>query len=144
MSDKEKKCFKCGQVKSLSEFYKHKGCVDGCLNKCKCCTKSDVAAHRSLNIERIREYDRRRGNRHNADYLREYRKTYPNKYKAQTMVNNALRDGRLKKETACSECDSGFSVHAHHDDYSFPLTIRWLCAACHSQWHSANGESPNG
>ena len=140
----EKKCFKCGEVKPLSAFYKHAKMSDGHVNKCKECNKIDVSKNRAKNIEHYREYDRRRGSRQNADYFREYRKTYPNKYKAQTMVSNALRDGRMKKETNCSQCNSDFHVHAHHDDYSFPLTIRWLCAACHSQWHRDNGESPNG
>lgn len=42
----EKQCFKCGSVKQLTEFYKHKAMSDGHLNKCKECSKKDALDHR--------------------------------------------------------------------------------------------------
>ena len=137
-----KTCFKCGIEKPISDFYKHKQMADGHLNKCKVCAKSDVTCNRKTNIDYFREYDRGRGNRQDKEYVRNYRERYPKKYKAHCLVNNYLRDGRIGKSD-CEVCRGTESV-AHHDDYSKPLEVRWLCHAHHSQWHSENGEGLNG
>jgi len=139
----QKECFKCKVTKPLDEFYKHKQMGDGHLNKCKDCTKGDVAEHRARNIDKIRAYDRARGSRQSPDYLKGYRKRFPKKYKAHGIVSRAVRSGKMKRESECEECSSTFHVEAHHDDYDYPLTVRWLCSACHSQWHSTNGEGRN-
>jgi len=137
-----KKCFKCEIQKPLSEFYKHKQMSDGYLNKCKACKRADVGQHRLANIEKIRAYDRKRGARQPPEYMREYRNKYPNKYRAHSLVNSAIKGGKLFKEP-CEICATGTPVHAHHDDYLKPLNIRWLCCAHHSQWHAVNGEAAN-
>lgn len=137
-----KKCFKCQRELPLSDFYKHKQMKDGHLNKCIQCTKKDVSLNRFDNIDRYREYDRKRGSRQDYSYVKEYRNKFPNKYKAHSMVGNSIRDGKLFKEDCCC-CGSNEKIHAHHDDYLKPLNVRWLCAGCHSLWHSVNGEGLN-
>lgn len=122
-------------------FYKHKQMADGHLNKCKMCSRIDVSKHRQKNIERIRAYDRARGNRQSADYIRSYRLRFPNKYKAHSMVNNCIRDKKLFRQK-CEVCGSQ-ETEAHHDDYLKPLNIRWLCAAHHKEWHVIHGEAEN-
>ena len=134
MNTAQKTCFRCEAEKPLTEYYKHKGMADGHLNKCKACALSDVKAHREANIDRIREYDRERG------YRISKRPINPIKRKARTAVGNAVRDGRLDKPDQCEECDSTFRVEGHHDDYSKPLEVRWLCSVCHKQWHLKNGD----
>ena len=137
-----KSCFKCKKEKLLSEFYKHKRMGDGHLNKCKACAKNDVASHRINNLDKIRAYDRKRGSRQDKKYRDDYKEKFPLKYKAHNIVSNAIRDGKLFKEP-CEKCGSETRIHAHHDDYSKPLNVRWLCATAHHQWHAKNGEALN-
>lgn len=135
-----KKCFKCGKNKELEEFYKHKKMADGHLNKCKVCARKDVSSHRDKNIESIRAYDRRRGGlKHriqaNKERAKKFREEFPEKYKAHTALNNAVRSGKIVKPDSCSVCDGGWQIEGHHDDYSKPLEVCWLCAACHKKLH---------
>lgn len=137
-----KKCFKCSVTKDLCEFYKHSSMKDGHLNKCKECTKADATKCRNDNIDHYREYDRKRGNRQEKGYLKEWRKNNPKKYKAHSVVNNAIQNRKIKRKP-CEICKAEKAV-AHHDDYDYPLDIRWLCQAHHKQWHAENGEGANG
>ena len=136
-----KTCFKCNNEKPMSEFYKHAQMKDGHLNKCISCTKKDAREHRDLNIDKIRKYDRDRGNRQHKEYMKEYRDKYPKKYKAHIKLNNEKKKGNIK-QLPCEVCGEENSV-AHHDDYNYPLSVRWLCSAHHHQWHAKNGEAKN-
>ena len=128
-----KRCFKCGESKPISSFYRHSKMADGHLNKCKECTKSDVKRHRLVNIDRIRAYDIARGSRQTPEYRKQYKADFPDRYKARTAVSNAVRDGRLTRQPC--ECCGASKVHGHHEDYSKPLSVNWLCPPCHKWWH---------
>lgn len=137
-----KVCFECKKEKDKNEFYKNNRMPSGYVNKCRECTKKSVAKHRLNNLDKIRAYDRERGNRQSSDYLKDCRRKFPNKYRATTMVNNATRSGKLFMEP-CEVCGAKKTV-GHHDDYLKPLNVRWLCQAHHKQWHAKNGEGLNG
>lgn len=139
-----KQCFKCKETKPLSAFYRHPQMKDGRVNKCKECNKKDVRENRENKLEYYRAYDRERGARQDSEYIRRYREDNPIKYGATTMVGNAVRDGRLKRPDDCEVCGGADRIHGHHDDYSRPLDVRWLCAACHQEWHGKHGEGLNG
>lgn len=55
-----KKCFKCGLVKAIDEYYKHPQMADGHLGKCKNCTKDNVRTNYSEKRDKYREYDAHR------------------------------------------------------------------------------------
>lgn len=139
-----KSCFKCGADKPLHEFYRHPKMADGRFNKCKECNKRDVRQNRKAKIDYYRTYDKKRGNRQTTEYQQAYKDAFPKKTQARAMVGNAVKGGKLYKPKLCQECGSGGRIHGHHDDYDNPLDVRWLCAACHRQWHVKNGEGKNG
>jgi hypothetical protein len=60
-----------------------------------------------------------------------WRRRFPLKAAAHAAVACASRRGTLVRQT-CQVCGSARS-HAHHDDYSKPLTVRWLCALHHKE-----------
>lgn len=147
----QKLCIKCGKIKHLQEFYKHKQMSDGHLNKCKECCKQDSVKNRKEKIEYYREYDRQRANKTERIKAREeYRHTEAGK----KAVYNATKNYRvknperrllyahcekfLKNPGVCSECKSNILVEAHHDDYNKPFEVRWLCRKCHRKWHKNN------
>lgn len=137
-----KVCFKCGEEKALPDFYRHKQMKDGHLNKCIECTKADVRLHRREN-DSVREYDRCRSRLPHrvaarAETSKAWRERHPDRYKAQTAVNNAVRDGRLVR-LPCEGCGDERS-HGHHEDYSRPLDVVWLCARCHARHHAGRRE----
>lgn len=104
---------------------------------CKDCRKAKVRANRAAKIEYYRAYDRARGHHTTQEQDAKYRKENPEKYKAHYTVSNALRDGRLFKPTECSIChDMDCQIEGHHDDYSQPLEVRWVCSSCHSGIHN--------
>lgn len=149
-------CRECNTEKLLFEFYKHAAMADGYLNKCIQCVKSRIKKHREVNLEKIQAYDKTRANApHRVQARKDYSKTeagkrakkkamdsyrekFPMKHAAHVITRNYIRDGKLKAETVCSICKSTKKVEAHHDDYTKPLEVRWLCESCHKDWHRHN------
>lgn len=137
-----KTCFKCKVKKPLTEFYKHREMADGHLGKCKPCARGYATKHRGENIDAIRANDKiRHKGRNPSAYIKEWRRRFPNKYKAEYTIGNAIRAGLIERQP-CEICGAEKS-HAHHDDYSKPMQVRWLCAVHHKEWHTKNGEGKN-
>ena len=158
-----KVCFKCGESQLLTEFYKHPKMTDGHLGKCKSCTKKDVKDNILKNHDYYLEYDRTRSllpHRKEANKLysqtdagrdsaRKSKEKWAEanviKRAAQLLVRRAIVSGKLTKAYNCEECGIKHDrLHGHHDDYNYPLMIRYLCPKCHSKWHKLNGEGING
>ncbi len=84
-----------------------------------------------------RRYDKAKGIRHRHNWI----KRNPKKYLADTLATNALRDGKLQRQP-CQVCGN-LKSDMHHDDYSKPFEVRWLCRPHHMAEHrkGENGEA---
>lgn len=131
-------CGRCKAEKPVSEFYRNT--QSGYGAECKPC-------HRVSNRE---YYKTEHGRRYKREYVKrpEVRKRI-NEKKAQYRqrpdvriknmarwyTNHEIRAGRLKREP-CALCGKP-QAEAHHEDYSQPILIVWLCPDCHSNIHNS-------
>lgn len=61
---------------------------------------------------------------------------YPDKYKARWMLRQAVSKGKIMKPNTCSKCHKEKTrIEGHHEDYSKPFDVVWLCAPCHRKLH---------
>lgn len=131
-------CTKCGVEQELTCFSKHKVNKGGINTCCKKCVNKLKKQYYQANRKRIREYDRaiaktERGKKYKADKRRRMKKKYPEKHKARNIVYFAIKSGKLTRQP-CQVCGNP-KVEAHHDDYSKPLDVRWLCHKHHREVH---------
>lgn len=131
-----KRCFKCQQEKPPEQFYRHPQMADGRLNKCKECARADVSSNYGAKrpqysaYEQHRQADPQRRTRKQA-YLRAHNKRNPQKAKARRALGYAVSTGKVAR-LPCEVCGNPKS-QGHHDDYSKPLDVRWLCFRCHRE-----------
>ena len=61
--------------------------------------------------------------------------TTDEKLYARGQVSNALAKGQLIRGEVCQLCGSKDRIQAHHNDYSKPLDVVWICHSCHQRLH---------
>lgn len=86
----------------------------------------------TTNAERCKRYKATHPGEH-YERIKATRLADPRRHSAYQKVRKAIKAGRLIKK-ACEICGDPKS-HAHHEDYSKPLEVKWLCALCHKQAH---------
>lgn len=168
-----KTCSKCRAQKPFEEFYKDKRSKDGFESCCKLCR---LEINKKWRTEKPESYAAFQESYHdtylekkkiwrdkNRDYLlvsgaayyhrekerlgarmREWRAQNPLNATAHKLTTRAIRSGELVPQP-CEVCGT-LKVEAHHDDYSKPLSVRWLCRPHHMQHHAQKARitKPNG
>jgi len=112
-------CNRCRLVKPTADFYVSKKSV--CI-QCQR-VRSKQSRQTEQGRERVRQYSKTR-----------YQK-FRNKYLARAKVKVAVLKGLVYKPTSCQECGESLPLQAHHNDYSKPLIVIWLCDICHKIQH---------
>lgn len=136
-------CKVCSLKKSEQDFY--------ISNKasCKECVCKRIKQYRRDDPEKIRSYDRIRSrspHRREAnkvrsaryldkDYKRNWIQRNQEKRSAHILVGNSLKNGSLVRPDQCERCGGKCTPEAHHEDYSKPLDVDWLCTSCHGERH---------
>jgi len=139
-----KRCPRCDTVKPPTDFYPSVTRPDGMATYCKSCSREYTGkrakTERVKTVRRAWAASEKRLRAHENYFAQEKNR---NKKRAQTEVLNAMRRGELVRPNVCKGCDGSERIEAHHDDYNFPLEVRWLCRWCHRAWHREHGEGRN-
>lgn len=95
---------------------------------------------RLKNILRMRKYRRARleALRLHAQkrYLVRKKKSVSNHSSTiRTQLKSAVEKGTIKKLKHCERCGSTRTIDGHHEYYSNPFNITWLCRSCHLRRH---------
>ncbi len=130
-------CPKCKEAKASTEFYKRKSNKKDLLQSyCKECRNDYQKEYRQSKRgiafqKKYRQSEKYK--KYQVEIARAYSKRNPEKIRAKRIVAWAIISGRLKR-MPCEVCGT-LKAEGHHEDYSKPLDVRWLCRKHHVMRH---------
>ena len=129
-----KRCPRCATEKPLDEYSPLLAARDGRHAICKCCRRAYFRDYYWADPERekrrAKEWRREHPERHKQIAKRS---RDPVKEAARVLLCSAVRSGRLVRQP-CAVCGR-VMVEGHHEDYTKPLVVTWLCRRCHKRLH---------
>jgi len=145
-------CRKCGKEKPFEDFKLEKGNRFQRTRLCKECNNRyfqewSKLHHRDRHGETMTEEDRIKNRRRSREYYQTHREEKLEKGKlykkapkglARTELRLAVLSGKIRKPSSCQKCGKVVQpshLHGHHEDYSMPLQVEWLCSICHGDRH---------
>lgn len=150
-----KNCTSCNIEKNVKSFYKRKNGKFGYHAECKECLKKRDKKNRTENPDKKKIRDQiyaeklkskfsevnfkrhhvRLPERSIIGFERYAEKKMQNL--ASNLLNYAIRIDLIKRPNNCSICKIESDVQGHHNDYSKPLEVAWVCISCHTKFHSS-------
>jgi hypothetical protein len=79
------------------------------------------------------EKSRQRAKAYYQAHKKPRRSVVPEHVRARKRLHRAIERGDIARPSSCSECGVACKPEAHHEDYSRPLDVAWLCALCHGK-----------
>lgn len=143
-------CRRCALILPIDAFYNDKRSADGRASICRDCLSAKRRRNRVARLDHYRARERARLARDRAirrarrkqrelatGYNRKGRRPPedPIKARARRLAWNAIQRGILVR-LPCEVCGDLRGIHAHHEDYSRPLDVRWLCQLHHLRHHA--------
>lgn len=102
-SDGFHRCSSCREFKPPSEFRPALTASRGTKHACKPCER---AIRKAKGWDVVRDATKRR---------------------ARNLVQVHVKRGKIQKPRCCESCGREALLQGHHDDYSKPLDVRWVC-----------------
>lgn len=126
-----KKCFKCGNVKPLIEFYKHPKMKDGHVNKCISCNKNDIHLNYELKSKdkNFLEKERLRGRE------KYKRLNYKDRQKEIDKDLHWKKTSKYKNLNRKFKLEKGLELHHWNYNYEFLEDILILTRKQHKKAH---------
>lgn len=126
-------CAWCGKV-----FYARKYSVKGRVRG-KFCSRECLGKHSAHDIHHGMSGEHNPSwkggvSKDNMRYKNRFQSQNPEKVAVHKEICNALRRGALTRGP-CEVCGTTEKIQAHHDDYTKPYAIRWLCRTHHVELH---------
>ncbi len=86
-------------------------------------------------LKKQKEYDKKRDRKKVYEYIKKRYQT-DKEFKRKFLVRKKAR-GKISipKKQICGICKKNLAVERHHEDYSKPLEVKFLCKKCHINIH---------
>lgn len=131
-----KVCSTCEYSKDVSHFYWNKR-FEKYYYSCIECHRKNVKEYKTKKGADIMKWSKTEKGKTSINEARKrsYAK-FPEKWDARAKLRYAVKMGRLSKPIVCDTCEENKVLQGHHEDYSKPLDVMWLCSKCHADRHT--------